>query len=106
MAQYKLIQQMRSRGAPYPDELLKKLSDSECYAWLAKNPKTAKRLAIPKQKPHKKIHFTGFREARKHELMTMAIEGGWTPVVSGSAARSHLCIGETPSKDKIAVARA
>ena len=72
----------------------------------AKNPKRAKRLVIPKQKPHKKVHYTGFREARKIELMEMAIDGGRTPVVSGGAARSHLCVGETPSKDKIAAARA
>lgn len=90
---------MRSNGAPFQDELLKRMSDGECWQWMyANKPKKPKAI---KQAPHRTVCFTGFTAARKDELTNLASSAGWRVIVSPGPTMSHLCAGETPGPKKI-----
>lgn len=105
MASPKFIQQMRARGSDHPDDLLKKMADVECLRWLAANPSKPKMPALPKPPPYKTVHFTGFRAARKIELMHLAASKHWTVRATNSKTISHLCTGDEASDQKIADAQ-
>ena len=99
MATDDVIRMLRSNGAPYPDDLLKKMSNYECWQWMyANKPKKPK---APKQAPQRAVCFTGFTQARKQELMDIADHSGWRVVQTVGPTMSHLCTGEKPGPSKI-----
>lgn len=101
MASEHVIRMMRSNGAPYPDDLLERMSDHECWVWRYANPGKPTNPKFPKPPPQKTVCFTGFAAARKEELMHIAHAAGWHPLQTAGTTMSHLCTGETPGEKKI-----
>ena len=98
MASEHVIQMMRSNGAPYPDDLLERMSDQECWVWRYANPGKPK---FPKLPPQRTVCFTGFVAVRKEELMHIAHAAGWHLLQTAGTTMSHLCTGDTPGEKKI-----
>lgn len=100
MASDNLIGMMRSKGAPFTDDILKRMSDGDCWRWIyahnkPKKPKTETHI------PKRTVCFTGFTLTRKEELTELAASSGWCVVKSPNSRMSHLCTGETPGPSKI-----
>lgn len=70
---------MRSNGSPFPDDLLKRTSDRDCWVWMYNKPKKPK---ATKQPPQRTVCFTGFTAARKDELTKLAVSAGWRVIAS------------------------
>jgi NAD-dependent DNA ligase len=100
MASTNLISMMRSKGAPFTDELLERMSDSECWRWVYTHNKP-KKSKSKNYIPQHTICFTGFTLSRKKELTDLALASGWCVISSPNNSMSHLCTGETPGPSKI-----
>ena len=104
MASERVIRIMLSRGSPFTDEILDRMSDHECWKWIYDNPKKPKKPA-PKPQPSRTVCFTGFRPAREEELSQIAASHGWRVIGEAGKTMSHLCTGDKPGPKKLEKAR-
>jgi NAD-dependent DNA ligase len=104
MATPRLISIMRSRGSPFPDDLLRKMSDMECWTWIYRQDWLLKQQHAA-EKPKHIICFSGFHASRKTKLQQLASDQGWKVSRSICKTSTFLCIGETPGPKKISKAK-
>lgn len=73
MATKKLVQILRSKGAPFTPDEMNQISDKEAWAWVYKNFPPKKKRSQDLSSIHKpKICFTGFTQEEKLELITIS----------------------------------
>jgi NAD-dependent DNA ligase len=84
-----------SRGAPYTDEELEDMSDSEGWDWIYSSRPPKQHCNLPE------ICFTGFRASRKAELQAVAKDRGFKCVTRVTHNLSFLCTGDDPGPTKL-----
>jgi NAD-dependent DNA ligase len=84
-----------AKGAPFTEEEMNGMSDSEGWAWVYENfpPKNVPKLP--------EICFTGFDLSRKAELKKIAEDCGFKCVTQVTKNLKFLCTGENAGPSKI-----
>jgi NAD-dependent DNA ligase len=87
-----------AKGAPFTEEEINEMSDSEGWAWVYKN-------FPPKQPKHvqklPEVCFTGFDLSRKGELQKIAEDCGLKCVTKVTKNLRFLCAGKNAGPSKI-----
>lgn len=99
MVSKKLERILFARGAPFAEEELLVMPDSEGWAWVYANPPPMK----PEHGPE--VCFTGFGPGEKAELTELAKAKGYHCVTAVTKNLAILCTGPKAGPSKLAKAR-
>ena len=94
MASEKVINILKSEGAPFSEDEMELMPDKKAWEWIyAQRP--------PKKPKLPEICFTGFTPEEKQELWVAAEDAGFRVIKSVTKNLKYLCKGEFPGPTKI-----
>ena len=102
MASEKVSRILKARGAPFRDEEISAMGDSEGWAWIYANKAPKKRLPTRRST---EVCFTGFNPTDKGLLMDEAIAAGVVVRSGVTKGLTHLCAGPNAGPAKLAKAK-
>ena len=102
MPSTKLVQILRSKGAPFTDDELERMPDRDAWAWIYTHDAANRR---PKD-ARPEVCLTGFATDEKDGMAAIAEAAGFKVTSSGTKKLVYLVTGDTPGAAKIAQAEA
>lgn len=98
MASERVRRILVSKGAPFDDDELARMSDADGWAWIYGN--------APRPEPRRpEVCFTGFRPSEKAELRRLAEAAGYRVAKTVTKRLAILCTGPTAGPAKLAKAK-